>query len=153
MSPMGDGPEERRVTLDGSEPPMLEGDRRLGSTPPDVELTISIYLKPGSEGIGAPAQDSEVAPVVSFLERRGLRVAAVEPDRRLIRAEGSVAQLEAAFGASIDAYERAGGRYVAPSGPLSVPAELADKVQAVLGLDTRPLTRGGGPPIGRSSGA
>jgi kumamolisin len=126
-------------------------DRLLGPAPAGTELTISIYLKPGSEGIAAPATDGDVGRVTSFLERHGLRVVSVEPRGRLIRASGGREQIEAAFGVGLASYERDGARYLAPDGPLSVPADAAPLVQAVLGLDTRPLTRGGGPPIRGSS--
>jgi hypothetical protein len=144
---MAAGADLERVTLEGSEPPLRAEDRRLGRAPADTVLTISIYLKPGREGIAAPATDADVRRVTSFLERNGLQVLSVEPEGRVIRASGGREQIEAAFGVGLAAYERDGGRYVSPDGPLSVPADAAPVVQAVLGLDTRPLARGGGPPV------
>src|SRR5262249_33490677 len=51
---------------------------------------------------------------------------------------GAVASFEAAFGVRLEQYQYAAGSYRGRTGPVHVPADLADVVEGVFGLDDRP---------------
>src|SRR5579863_2734745 len=74
--------------------------------------------------------------VINFLRDSGLHVTATYTNRMVVDAEGTVAQVEQAFDVRINTYVAGGGRtFVANDRDPSIPAELADVVAAVAGLD------------------
>jgi kumamolisin len=93
------------------------------------------------------ADPADVALVTDVLGRYGLTVTDSRLASRRLKVRGTVAQMSAAFGTMLrqvtsphpDGSGEVTHRY--RSGALSVPAELAEVVTAVLGLDTRPLAR------------
>lgn len=129
--------------------------RRIGPVPSDTAITVSVHLRPAEEepasGEGAAhtraslrsaredAQAGNIAAVRAFAQGAKLEVVAVDPARRLVRLSGPAAAMEAAFGTTLHAYERDGVTFRGREGALSVPADLADRVLAVLGLDTTPI--------------
>ena len=80
-----------------------------------------------------------MAQVQAFAEAHGLRVVETDPARRLMRLEGSIGDLQGAFSTQLHQYTHQGRAFRARTGPLSAPAEVAAVVEAVLGLDTRPI--------------
>lgn len=93
------------------------------------------------------ADPADVALVTDALGRHGLTVTDARPASRRLKVRGTVAQMSATFGTTLRQVtsQHPGGsgevthRY--RSGGLSVPAELAGVVTAVLGLDNRPQAR------------
>lgn len=83
----------------------------------------------------------------------GLRI--VEADRICgsVLLAGSPAALERAFRLKLNLYRDDQGEYLSHAGPVHVPAELAGVVEAVLGLDARPVVRRHsiGPRLGRAA--
>jgi pseudomonalisin len=75
-----------------------------------------------------------VHAVTRYLSSRGLSGIQVAPNRLLIDASGSVAQVERAFGTHIGLFRVSGRKVYANTTPARVPAALAGKVSAVLGL-------------------
>jgi kumamolisin len=71
----------------------------------------------------------------------GMEVVASDAARRMVSARGTVAQASAAFGVSLGRYRAGEVTYRGCDGAVRVPAELADVVEAVLGLDDRPQAR------------
>jgi kumamolisin len=156
----------------------LAGSHR--DAPSDMQLTgrvagseqiaVSLYLKPaeGATTDGPPLADraslraarsaehaGDIAAVSSFAAAHGLDIAESDPSRRLVRLTGTAAALEKAFGTQLHNYEGQGRTCRARHGTLHLPAVLADRVTAVLGLDTRPIAtpkivphRGPTPPAG-----
>lgn len=90
----------------------------------------------GAAEMGADADD--LALVARFAAEYGLRVVESSPARRSVRVSGTVAGMEAAFGIKLW-YSGANGLWY--EGALTIPAELAGIVVAVLGLDQRPVAR------------
>jgi kumamolisin len=74
----------------------------------------------------------------TFAQSHGLAVAREHAARRTVVLSGTVAQFNAAFGIELQRFGHPGGFYRGFSGPLHVPPELLDIVEAVLGLDDRP---------------
>ncbi|WP_020470275.1 S53 family peptidase [Zavarzinella formosa] len=61
--------------------------------------------------------------------------------RRSVFLSGTAADFEAAFGTTIEQMEHDGGTYRGRTGALTVPAELADLVEGVFGIDNRPVAK------------
>lgn len=72
---------------------------------------------------------------------RNLNVVSINAARRTIILSSTVANSETAFGVSLLNYQHSEGTYPGREGALSLPPELKDIVQAVLGLDNRPQAR------------
>ena len=87
------------------------------------------------------AGEGDLERVDSFAQENGLTVVEREPARRTVRLEGTVAQMSAAFGVSLGTYRVGGTNFRGRTGTISLPATLANVVEAVLGLDTRPQAR------------
>src|SRR4051794_4461127 len=81
----------------------------------------------------APAQ-SDVSAVQSWLKGRSLGVVYTPTNNHYVAAEGTVSQVEAAFGVKLNEYSVAGKTLRAPASALSVPSSL-DAVTAVVGVD------------------
>ncbi len=87
------------------------------------------------------ADPADLDRVVRFARERGLQVLAADPRSRAVRLAGGAAAVSAAFGVTLGTYEHDGARYHGREGAVRVPAELAEVVQAVLGLDDEPKAR------------
>ncbi len=108
------------------------------------------FLTPEEVGarFGLPAD--RVQAIADYLQSKGLNVTLVSKNRLGINCEGTVAQLEAAFGTTIDQFESktpdtepGNAKFIAPSKPLSVPANIAGDIIDVAGLETytKPMHR------------
>ena len=149
--------------ITGSERYVLPGAREVGPADPDERLEVTVYVRrdprapnlPDPDEVGAQpphpgrhlshddfiaayrASDDDLDRVVTFAQQHGLRVVARFPERRSVVLAGPVAALEQAFGVRLARYEIPGGHYRGRTGPVHVPAELADVVEGVFGLDDR----------------
>jgi subtilase family serine protease len=82
----------------------------------------------------APAQ-SDVAAVQQWLRQAGFTVVDTPDNDHYVSVEGTVAQADSAFSTTLGEYSAYGQTLRAPEIAPSVPAELAGKVSAVVGLD------------------
>jgi kumamolisin len=160
---------EQTQELPGSRREAPHGMRSTGRVPGDEPITISVYLKakdaPETSGkfssraelASARGADhaEDIAAITAFAEAAGLDVAESDPARRLVRLSGTAAAMEQAFGTQLHHYEGQGAPCRARQGALHVPADLAGRITAVLGLDTRAVAtpkivphRGPTPPAG-----
>src|SRR6185369_14529167 len=101
------------------------------------------YLTPDefNQRFGATQDDAD--KVVSFLNKKGLHVTSVAANRHLIVAEGTAAQMEAAFDVQMNQYswQPAGQAGVAQlfesnNRDPRIPSELKDIVESIGGLNT-----------------
>lgn len=106
--------------------------RRKAPLPADTALTLEQL----DSQYGASPQD--IALVTKAAHDAGLRVLAVHRPSRRIRVEGTIADLEKAFGTRLMSTRIGDGEYRTRTGELSIPEQLKDVVVAVLGLDNRP---------------
>ncbi len=152
------------VPLAGSERSELPGARPAGDLDANATITVTLILRrrarvpaeliTGPEtltsaelGARYGADPADVALVTEVLGRDGLTVTESHPESRRLQVSGTIAAASAAFGTTLtqvtsphpDGSGVVVHRY--RSGGLSVPAELAGIVTAVLGLDTRPQAR------------
>jgi kumamolisin len=153
--------------IPGSERYVLPEAKEIGPADPDQRVEVTVYVRtdpngptlPAPEKIGAErphpgrhlsqddfiaayrASDDDIAKVVAFAKDHGLDVVSSSADRRSVVLAGSVQELEEAFGVRLTRYEIPGGHYRGRTGPVHVPRALAGVVEAVFGLDNRPVGR------------
>jgi len=89
----------------------------------------------------AGADTTELDAVTSYLTSRGLSIEAADAGQRRIVVRGDVDQMEAAFNVELDLYQAGDIRYRGREGHVHLPPDIADYVEAVLGLDDRPQAR------------
>jgi subtilase family serine protease len=82
----------------------------------------------------APSQ-AKVVAVQKWLRSQGFSVVDTPANNHYVSAEGTVAQAAAAFDTSFGTYKVKDTTVRSPSSSLSVPSELADSVEGVIGLD------------------
>ncbi|HEU5422311.1 MAG TPA: protease pro-enzyme activation domain-containing protein, partial [Nitrolancea sp.] len=157
-----------RATLAGSVPPWATSANFKSSSNTSDSVGFRVYLgwrggdqaaalaravsDPSSPSYGnylTPAQfRQQFAPsagdtnsVRSWLQSQGFSVVYTPQNNHYISAEGTVAQVESAFGVQLNEYTVAGATLRAPDGPLSIPAALAGSVAGIIGIDqTQALT-------------
>jgi kumamolisin len=138
------------------------GSERVAPDTPSVgavdlgqTATVSLYVKaktaapqPGSARIvGRAAMKSEreaaladtFARLAAFATAHNLKVVETEPGRRLMKVSGTIGDLSAAFGANLALYQHGSKKFRGRTGVLTAPADVADDLEAVLGLDQRPI--------------
>jgi kumamolisin len=152
-----------RVTLQGTEVKPLDDDvRAIGAVPDDDEIEVTLLLKhvdpPSREALERAsvqrlmslqyadrfsARPDSVARIRAFAEANHLKVVDADLIKRRVILSGTAAALAAAFGTRLNAYAmaRTGKTFHSTATPPSVPADLAPDLQAVLGLDTRPIVK------------
>ena len=131
---------------------------RVADQPEDETTEVSVILKPRSRA-GVPESGGEfisreafaeshgadpkvVEKVRQFASEHGLTVTEVSIARRTLKLKGTVGDMARAFDVErFERYELHGRRYRARTGAIHLPSDLAESVEAVLGLDDRPQAR------------
>ena len=88
------------------------------------------------------ANPQDLGTVRGFVVEQGMHVVCENPAARTIRVEGTIRQMEKTF--DINMQQRrddAGHEYLCYEGELKMPQPLNGIVEAVLGLDRRPVAR------------
>jgi kumamolisin len=155
---------ELRRALPGSARAAAPGVTVTGPLPPDEQVAATVVLRrrepvptelvQGPETLTAEqlaaaygADPADVERVREVLTAAGLRVDAVDLASRRVQVSGPAAAAAAAFGTELTRATSPDPRTGAPvehrhrTGELTLPAELAGIVTAVLGLDDRPQAR------------
>jgi kumamolisin len=156
-----------RVNVPGSERAALSGAKVVGAVHKDERFEVTIRVRRraalqalASNGVHADrppsnrrylarekyatdfgADSADLKKVEDFAKAQGLVVVESSPARRSVFVSGTATQFAAAFGTSIEQFEHDGGTYRGRTGPLTVPADLADIVEGVFGIDDRPAAR------------
>jgi kumamolisin len=153
-----------RHSLVGSERQPLRGAKSVGKADPTERLEVSLVLRRRNgaalaervkklatrEATGGNlsreefdqqfgADNADIATVKKFASAHGLAVVQEHTGRRTVVLSGTVAQFNAAFGVDLQRYEYPGGSYRGRVGAVQLPDELHGAVEAVLGLDDRPV--------------
>ena len=153
-----------RRPLNGSERQPLPGARSVGKAYPAERLEVSLLLRhrgsaalkrrverlaSGVTGVGHlsrqefehkfGASKHDIAAVRKFARGHGLSIVQQHAGRRTVVLSGTVAQFNDAFGVDLERFEHPGGSYRGRVGPVYLPDELHGTVEAVLGLDSRPV--------------
>ncbi|MEO7194198.1 MAG: S53 family peptidase [Pseudonocardiaceae bacterium] len=87
------------------------------------------------------ADPSDLERVAAFAREHGLDVVSRDATRRTVVLGGTLSALASAFGVEFGLYEHEGGHYRGRQGAVRVPAELAQVIEGVFGLDDRPQAR------------
>jgi kumamolisin len=156
-----------RAEVPGSARSADPGHARVGDVDPQASVEVSVYVRPraGLDWVDAEAErapderrytsreqwaaeqgadPADLQAVESFARESGQTVLGADPARRVVQLSGTAEQVAGAFGARLEGMYRPAEDaepYRARSGPLSVPAALADVVTGVFGIDNRPQAR------------
>ncbi len=156
-----------RSTVRGSDRVPFRGARSVGPVPQDerFEVTVRVrrnaplqsleagsfptdqlpgkrrYLTRDQYATTHGARPADLAKVEAFARAHGLVVVETSIARRSVFLSGTAAKFAAAFGTTIEHYEHDGGTYRGRTGPLTIPADLADIVEGVFGIDDRPVAK------------
>ncbi|MGA8427119.1 MAG: S53 family peptidase, partial [Candidatus Dormiibacterota bacterium] len=85
------------------------------------------------------ADPVDVAALQDWCRGVGLQLLAVAPERRTATVRGPLGRLSQLFGVELRRRTFGGREYRSVTGSVSLPSDLAGRVVAVLGLDTRPV--------------
>jgi acylphosphatase len=107
----------------------------LAATPPRQRKHLSREEYAGSYG----AAQSDLDTIAKFAKSSGLKVVESSIPRRTVVLSGTADQLSKAFSVSLNHYQTSKGTYRGFEGQIAVPAEIADVVESVHGLDDRPI--------------
>jgi len=155
-------PRPPRVPIGHSTPGQPEGAVVRGKPAERDRRTVTIVLKTGepgedlAQGVGdleaalplsraARLRDREAATprgatdeqfrrVERFAAEHGLEVVGKSQAQHHLQVRGTVAQLNAAFGVELELSQHSGRVFQTHSGPVSLPADVVQHVQAVIGL-------------------
>jgi kumamolisin len=155
-----------RQALAGSDRQMLPGARAVGRANPAERLEVSVILRhraadtlrekvrtlASGDRSGARVEREDFAELFGacqedidavgrFAAAHGLAVAQANMARRTVVLSGTVAAFNDAFGVDLQQFEHPGGSYRGRTGPVHLPNELGNAVEAVLGLDNRQAAR------------
>ena len=100
------------------------------------------WMTPDQFGKAFGVADSDIAAVTGWLTSQGFTVNTVYPNRLLIDFSGTAGQVANAFQTTEAVYTLKGGKHLANSSDISVPAALRQVVTGVMGLNdfhARPL--------------
>lgn len=119
-----------------------EGDSLLEQGPISAKELAAKARKPARK-VGAQANKyaDDFAKIAAFANETGLSIVKQDPARRLIKLSGPIDKMEAAFRTKLHYYNDGQHAFRARSGTLSAPADVVESVEAVLGLDTRPIAK------------
>lgn len=152
--------------LKGSERQPLPGAKAVAKADPAERLEVSVLLRRSNadglkervkklanrEAVGGHlsreefdrqfgADSADIAAVRKFAVAHGLSVVQEHAGRRTVVLSGTVAQFSSAFGVELQRFEHPGGSYRGRIGSVQLPDELHGCVEAVLGLDNRPVAK------------
>ena len=151
-----------RVALSGSELPRDRQQHRIAAADPNQQIVITVITRrrasaaklgeellagtaqplPREEAAEIGADPQDMAAIRDFASSNGLTVTHENPAARTLRIEGTVQQMDAAFGVQLAWFEDPQGqRFLSYQGALSIPESLQGVIVAVLGLDQRPAAR------------
>ncbi|HEX7362774.1 MAG TPA: protease pro-enzyme activation domain-containing protein [Bryobacteraceae bacterium] len=144
-----------RVPLPGSTAAQKSGEPFAPLAKKDGQIAVTVLLRRQNEPDpemprmsrdqaeqAISASPSDVAAVAAFAQRCGLNISHQDLASRRLRIEGSMEQMEAAFGVRLGlATDASGDRHLTYKGAIWIPKPLAGIITAVLGLDQRPVAR------------
>lgn len=148
----------------GSERQPVRGARLIHNSHPDQPIEVSIRLRRRSENTTFPevraalekpgfkhiaradyekvhgADPADLDKIRKFAQEFGLTVheTGTELARRTVVVSGTVANMQKAFNVELKEYSHPNGNFRGRVGDIKVPAEYADVISGVFGLDNRP---------------
>ena len=149
---------EQRIEVAGSRRVPIEGATRVHAVNGQEHIEATIVLRRSrsatepSPHVGMRAtretfaathgaDPSELELVETFAHEHGLTVVESHVGRRTVHVAGPADAIRAAFGTQLGYYDSPQGRYRGRVGAVTLPANVAPVVDAVLGLDNRPIAK------------
>jgi kumamolisin len=150
------------MALPGSKKKPLAGARSAGRADKEERIEVTIRVKRRSLPAAAKprvaslvrkplsraqfrelmaADPADILAVESFAHDHGLDVVQSSVTQRSVRVAGTVAAMATAFRVNLKCYRLGGARYRVRSGAVYLPRPLCAIVEAVVGLDNRPLAK------------
>jgi kumamolisin len=144
-----------RTPIPGSEREPLAGVQDAGAVDPNRIASVTVTLKrrgpdPDPDVIVSHeefaerygADPADIERVEDFASEHGLDVVEADAARRIVVVQGRLEDLSKAFDTHLQLYEHPDlGLFRGRVGTVSVPSNVADSVESVLGLDDRPAAR------------
>ncbi len=160
-----------RKAVSGSAKKALPGAKVVGTTDPNEHVEVTIMLRPRPSGatreahtqhameLGATlpeqrtylsreefaaqrgADPEDLAKIDAFAHAHNLTVVHSSIAQRTVKLAGTAADLSAAFRSTLKQYKVGKREFRGRTGTVSVPADLADIVVGVFGLDNRPAAK------------
>lgn len=161
-------PRAHMVPISGSYRAAVPQARLIGKSNPSEQIQVSIYARqnPGSYGTTRTLEQSslevpgkkymtgsefnqefgadpeDLTRITAWARANKLKVLDTSASTRRVLVEGSIADIDAAFGVELNEYDHPeSGRYRGREGEIHVPAELDGIVEGVFGLDNRRVGR------------
>lgn len=145
-------------TVRGSRRQPLPGSRVLGRVSADewIRLTVKVRRRAALPDVATRptttlsreelaqkygADPGDLATIKKVLENAGLEVTQEDAGARRVVVEGPASVVQEVFGVALMRYAHAGGDYRGRVGDVHVPAEIANLVVGVFGLDDRRMVR------------
>ncbi len=160
----------------GTERTPVRGARKIGPADPNEVLTVSVRLRRRMDAPPVPtlkdwagsavtparvsrqefaakygASEADLNLVAEFARAQGLKVVESSAARRTVVLSGTVEQMSRAFGVDLAKYESPTQTYRGREGAVHLPADLADVVEGVFGLDNRRMAKRAGNGSGPAS--
>jgi kumamolisin len=145
-----------RAAISGSAPDHA-GYRRLAAADPATPVQAAIILRGSDPSAAADllsgrydsakrpppgADPASLQTIESFARDHGLTVVESNAAERTVTLRGTADQMNKAFGTNLEWFQSADGtRHLSYEGDLTIPAEIAPRVLAVLGLDQGPAAK------------
>jgi len=149
--------------IEGSERRIAPGARLIGPADPNETVSVTIIVRRRPDGSPMPEMDywtktppgqrkflsheefavrhgaaqADLDAVVNFARSHGMTVVETSVARRAIVTSGTVAQTSRAFAVELGRYESPTEKYRGREGVIHIPADLANIVEGVFGLDSR----------------
>ena len=158
----------KHVPLPGSHRNAVQGSSVIGPVHPHERIEVTVRIRPRAaipratrqsataagptgdrryltrEQLAADhgASPEDIAKVVAFAHAHHLAVVATSEARKSVWLSGTVADMSAAFGVTLDEYDHPhGGTFRGRMGSISIPDDLHGIVVGVFGLDNRPQAK------------
>jgi kumamolisin len=157
---------QKFTVVSGSERKPVSSARPINNSPADQTVEVSVRIrskaeakraelksalaKPGFQQMSRAdfekthgADPADVEKIKKFAQEFGLKVreTGTELARRTVVLSGTVENLQKAFHVELKEYNHPQGNFRGRVGSISVPAEYADIIKGVFGLDNRPQAK------------
>jgi kumamolisin len=149
---------EQRIEVSGSEREPVAGATRAQPVGGQERIEATIVLRrspkasqpipelgarsnPATFAVDHGADPSDIELVEQFAHDHGLTVTESHIGRRTVRVAGPADAIRSAFGTELSYYDSPKGRYRGRVGAVTLPVSVANAVDAVLGLDNRPIAK------------
>ena len=162
--------------IKGTERRLVHGAQKVGPADANEVLRVSIRLRRRADAPSLPAlkdwasgprlharisreefaarfgaSEEDLNRVIEFGRSTSLDVVESSAARRTVVLSGTVEQMSRAFAVELAKYDSPNGTYRGREGSVHLPADLADVVEGVFGLDNRRMAKRAGTPSGNNT--